>query len=236
MAWSIIVLTASLLGALFACEEAVLPAFLARESEALTGPRRLLRLLQPGADSGAAFTLVTIGLFLAVSAAAFLPYVQDFNRGAWIGWPARFPLAVAMLTIFAWTFLTSMLARYLSALLPGRPLLLRTILILSCLFLALFPLIHWAVAEAIDRDVTDPQRRNGPITLILSPIMAVLSALDLSAGRRDFPFFASGIPLPLGFGVFSLLAGTAFLLLGNRAKEKLRKELEEEAETEARPT
>jgi ABC-2 type transport system permease protein len=228
MAWSIIVLTASLLGALFACEEAVLPDFLARESEALTGPRRLLRLLQPGADSGAAFTLVTVGLFLALSSAAFLPYVRDFNRGAWIGWPPRFPLAVAMLTIFGWTFLTSTLARYLSALLPGRPLLLRTILILSCLFLALFPLIHWAVAEAIDRDVTDPLRRNGPITLILSPIMAVLSALDLSPGRRDFPLTAARIPLPLGFGVFSLLGGVAFLLLGNRAKAKLRKELAEE--------
>jgi len=236
MAWSIVVLTASLLGALFACEEAVLPAFLARESEALTGPRRLLRLLGPGADSGAAFTLVTVGLFLALSAAAFLPYVRDFNRGAWVGWPARFPLAVAMLTILGWTFLTSTLARFLSALLPGRPLLLRTILILSCLFLALFPLIHWAVAEAIDRDLADPQRRNGPITLILSPIMAVLSALDLSAGRRDFPLFAAGIPLPLGFGVFSLLGGAAFLVLGNRAKAKLRRELEEEAEAEARPT
>jgi hypothetical protein len=63
----------------------------------------------------------------------------------------------------------------------------------------------------------------------------VLSALDLSPGRRDFPLFAAGIPLPLGFGAFALLGGAAFLLLGNRARAKLREELAEEAEAEARP-
>lgn len=229
MAWSIVVLTAALLGALFACEEAVLPEFLEREAERLTGPRRILRLLQPGSDTGAAFTLGILGLFLAGSFFALAPFVRDFNRGSWIGWPARSPLAAAALIIFGWTFLTSMLARFLVALLPGRPLLLRTILILSCLFLALFPLIHWAVAEAVDRDTTDPQRRHGPLTLIFSPIMAVLSALDLSAGRRDFPLDAAGIPVPLGFLGFSLLGGAAFLFLGNRSRARLRREMAEES-------
>ncbi len=231
MAWAIVVLTAALLGALFACEEAILPDYLAREAAALTGPRRILRLLQPGSNSGAAFTLFAITLFLAASFFALGSYVRGFNRGVWLGWPARFPLGVAMGVILGWTFLTSTFARFLSALLPGRPLLLRTILILSCLFLALFPLIHWAVAEAIDRDVTDPQRRNGPLTLIFSPIMAVLSTLDLSTGRRDFPLFASGIPVPLGFCAFSVLVGVAFLVLGTRAQAKLRRELSEESGT-----
>jgi len=230
MAWAIVVLTAALLAALYACEEPVLPEHLARESAGLRGARRILRLLRPGSDTGALFSILVIGLFLLASFAALSPFVADFNRGSWLGWPAQAPLAAAMLVILGWTLLTSTFARALSALLPGRPLLLRTILILSSLFLALFPLIHWAVSEAIDRDLGDPQRRSGPATLILSPIMAVLSALDLSGGRRDFPLFASGIPVPLGFCVFSILGAAVFLLLGNRAKAKLKKELAEEDE------
>ncbi|MBV8879041.1 MAG: hypothetical protein JO332_03655, partial [Planctomycetaceae bacterium] len=99
-------------------------------------------------------------------------------------------------------------------------------------FLALFPLIHWAIAEAIDRDVLDVQRRNGPVTLVFSPIMAVLSALDLNGGRRDFPLYAGPVPATAGFAAFSLLSGALFYRLGSRARAKLRRELEAEAGAE----
>ena len=111
--------------------------------------------------------------------------------------------------------------------------LLRSILVLTCLFLALFPLIHWAIAEAIDRDPLDEQHRLGPVTLALSPVMAILSSLDLRAGRREFPLYAgsTGIPVAAAFAAFSLASGAIFLQLGSRARAKLKRELEGEPGT-----
>ena len=133
-------------------------------------------------------------------------------------------------------FSTSMFARYLSAILPERPMLLRTILVLTCLFLALFPLVHWAIAEAIDRNVLDEDRKHGPVTLALSPVMAILSSLDLRAGRREFPLYASSLQIPVAaaFLVFTLGAGSVLLALGNRARAKLKKELEAAPESETK--
>ncbi|HLY09650.1 MAG TPA: hypothetical protein VKW04_10130, partial [Planctomycetota bacterium] len=232
MTYSIVALTISLLGALFACEEPLLPPYLSQEVAAFRGWRRGLRLLWPGSGSGAAFTILTLALFLAGSFAAFRTLTRDFDRGAWAGSLASLPLAVAFLMVGCWTVFTSLLARWLAALMPGRPLLLRTLLVLSCLFLALFPLIHWAIAEAIDRDLLDVQRKNGPITLALSPIMAVLSALDLNSGRRDFPLYAGPVPVTAAFAAFSLLSGMLLYVLGNRARTKLQKELTQEARVE----
>lgn len=228
MTYSIVALTVSLLGALFACEDPVLPPYLALQVDSFKGWRRGLRILWPGSGSGSAFTILTIGLFLAGSFAGFRTFARDFNRGAWTGTPPWLPLAWAFLMVFCWTVFTSLLARWLAALMPSRPLLLRTLLVLSCLFLALFPLIHWAIAEAIDRDPLDLQRRNGPATLALSPIMAVLSALDLNSGRRDFPLYSGPVPVTAAFAGFSLLSAVCFYLLGNRARAKLRRDLDEE--------
>ncbi|HEV3027560.1 MAG TPA: hypothetical protein VG457_08315, partial [Planctomycetota bacterium] len=228
MTYSIVALTVSLLGALFACEDPILPPYLALEVDSFRGWRRPLRILWPGSGSGSVFTILTIGLFLSGSFVGFRTFTLDFDRGAWTGTPPSFPLALAFLMVFCWTVFTSLLARWLAALMPGRPLLLRTLLVLSCLFLALFPLIHWAIAEAIDRDPLDLQRRNGPVTLALSPIMAVLSALDLNSGRRDFPLYSGPVPVPAAFAAFSLLSAACFYILGNRARRKLRKELDEE--------
>jgi hypothetical protein len=198
--------------------------------------RRLAALFLPGSNSGAAFTILSVGLFLAVAYVAFLPFQTGFDRGAWTGSPKGLPLASAFLMVLCWTAFTSMFARYLSALLPDRPMLLRTILILSCLFLALFPLVHWAIAEAIDRNLMDEQRKHGPITLALSPVMAILSSLDLRAGRREFPLYASGWPIPVAaaFAVFSLGGSALFYVLGNRARAKLFKELTDEPGTKVR--
>jgi ABC-type transport system involved in multi-copper enzyme maturation permease subunit len=231
IAYAIISLTASLLGALFACEEPFPSPLLEKASAPLRGWRKLFRLFLPGSNSGAAFTLVAVGLFLLASFAAFQPFTRGFDRGAWAGLPAWMPLATALLMVLCWTYFTSMFARLLSALLPERPMLLRSILVLSCLFLALFPLVHWAIAEAIDRDPLDLERKQGPFTLALSPVMAILSSLDLRAGRREFPLYAGPLPVAPSFAAFSLVLGTLFLSLGNRVRAKLRKELEAEPGT-----
>ncbi|MBI3857029.1 MAG: hypothetical protein HY293_15185, partial [Planctomycetes bacterium] len=180
----------------------------------------------PGSNSDAGFTVASVALFLCLSYAAFWPFLQGFDRGAWAGSPAGLPLAAAFLMVLCWTFFTSTFARYLSALLPDRPMLLRTILVLLCLFLALFPLVHWAIAEAIDRNLLDEERKHGPITLALSPVMAILSSLDLRAGRREFPLYAGSgqIPVAAAFAVFALGAGAAFYWLGNRARRRIAKE------------
>jgi hypothetical protein len=227
MTYTIVCLTVSMLGALFACEDPVLPPYLAQEAASFRGFRRALRLLWPGSGSGAAFTILTVSLLLLGSFLGFGNYTRDFDRGAWAGSLSSLPFAVALLMVFCWTVFSSTLARWLAALMPGRPLLLRTLLVLSCLFLALFPLIHWAIAEAIDRDPMDLQRRHGPVTLALSPIMAVLSALDLNSGRRDFPLTAGPIPVTAAFALFSLLSSLVFYGLGNRARTKLAAELDE---------
>jgi ABC-type transport system involved in multi-copper enzyme maturation permease subunit len=235
MGFAIVSLTASLLGGLFACEEPF-PSLQPAAAPAPVRKRRLASLFLPGSNSGAAFTVIAVGLFLAISYAAFWPFQQGFDRGAWAGSPRGLPLACAFLMVLCWTVFTSTFARYLSALLPDRPMLLRTILILSCLFLALFPLVHWAIAEAIDRNLLDEERKHGPITLALSPVMAILSSLDLRAGRREFPLYAGGWPIPVAaaFAVFSLTGGAFFYALGNRARTKLLRELTEEPGTKVR--
>lgn len=226
MGYSIVALTAALLGALFACEEPIASPLHAPPPAARRGMMKLLQLLEPGSNSGAAFMIVIVGLFLALSSAAFWPFARDFDRGAWAGSPPRLPLVAALLMVFCWTVFTSSFARWLSALLPDRPMLIRTILVLTCLFLALFPMFHWAVAEAIDRDVEDIERKHGPITLALSPVMAILSSLDLRPGRREFPLYAGSGPIPVAtaYAVFSLTAGAVFHALGVRAQGKLRRE------------
>lgn len=236
MAYAIVALTVSLLGALFACEEPFPSMLPGKDAGAPRGADRFLRLFQPGSNSGAAFTVIAVAVFLACSYALFIPYQQGFNRGSWARWPEGLPLAAAFLMVLCWTFFTSAFARFLAALLPDRPMLLRTILVLTCLFLALFPLVHWAIAEAIDRDVLDEDRKHGPVTLAVSPVVAILSSLDLRPGRREFPLYAGGapIPVPVAFAVFSLGAGWAFVALGNRARRKLWKELNEDPDTKVR--
>lgn len=221
MTYAIAALAPALLGGLFACEEPVLAPHLADVEKTFSGLNRWKRLFWPGSDSGAEFTIVAVGLFAGLSFLAFIPFSTGFNRGVWSGSPGAVPVAVAMGIVFCWTFFTSMFARWLSALLPGRPMLIRTILILSCMFLALFPLVHWAVAEAIDRDLGDVERKHGPVTLMLSPVMAVLSALDLRTGRRDFPLYAGPAPVTVAFAALSLLSGIALYVLGSRARAKL---------------
>jgi ABC-type transport system involved in multi-copper enzyme maturation permease subunit len=227
MAYSIISLTGSLLGALFACEEPLPSSSAGMEAGPRRGWRRMRGLLEPGSTSGAVFTLVTMALFLGLSYVAFDPYCRGFSRGVWSRAPEGAPLATAFAMVLAWTFFTTMLARFLSALMPDRPMLLRTILVLSSLFMALFPLVHWAIAEAIDRDVADVTRSHGPFTLALSPVMAILSSLDLRAGRREFPLYAgpARIPVAAAFAAISLAGGCLFLALGNRSRARLRREL-----------
>jgi hypothetical protein len=66
--------------------------------------------------------------------------------------------------------------------------------------------------------------------------MAILSSLDLRAGRREFPLYAGSWPVPVAaaFAVFTLGAGALFYGLGNRARAKLLRELTDEPGTKVR--
>jgi hypothetical protein len=222
MSYAIASLTASLLCALFACEEPVVPAHLAARPR---GPAAALGFLRPGSASGSVFSLVVNGVFLAGSFAAFVPYTEGFSRGAWKDLPGTYPSAVAFVSAYLWTYFTAMFARYLAAVMPGRPVLLRTVLVIACLFLAVFPIVHWAIASQIERDESDPAGRLGPATLGVSPAAAILSALDLETRYRMFPLLAAGLPIPILFAAFALGAGTLFLVLAHRAERRLRAEL-----------
>lgn len=222
--FAISTLTLSLLSALFACEDPILPPHLQAEVSALRGPRKLLRCLWPGATSGAIFSLAYQGIFLAACFAALIPFSKGFDQGIWRGLPAAFPTAVAFVTAFLWAWFTSMYARFLGILLAARPVLLRTILVLTCLFIAIFPLVHWVIASSIERDENNRTLTHGPVTLGLSPAAAILSALDLTPSRRNFPAYAGGVPVPALFALFAIAAGTVLLALGNRAESRLRAE------------
>src|SRR6185503_16977395 len=63
MGFAIVSLTASLLGGLFACEE---PFPTVHAAPAPVPKRRLAALFLPGSNSGAAFTVLSVALFLAV--------------------------------------------------------------------------------------------------------------------------------------------------------------------------
>ncbi len=215
-------LTLSLLSALFACEDPILPPHLQAEISAMRGARRLLRCFWPGATSGAIFSLAFHAIFLGGAFAALIPFSKGFDRALWRGLPSFFPTAVVFVTAFLWTWFTAMYARFLGITLAARPVLLRTLLVLSCLFLAIFPIVHWSIASSIDRSEMEVASRSGPLTLGLSPAAAIVSALDLSPSPRGFPAFAGRVPIPALFALFAVSAGVAFLVLGNRAEAKLR--------------
>lgn len=222
MAVVLSLVSAGLMSALFACEDPALPPGLAARAEGLRGAGRLLRILWPGSGSGVWYCVAANGLIFAVAFAALLPLTRGFDRGVWKGWPEGVPLAVAFTVAFLWAFLCASAGRLLSAWWPHRPVLIRATLVIAALILAIFPLLHWGIAHSIDREALDPKRYHGPATLALSPAAAVLGTLDLSTSRRDFPFAALGLPVPLLFGAGALAGGVAMLALASRRLSRLR--------------
>jgi hypothetical protein len=196
-------LVLALVTATLACDDGATPAHLAR------GGRGPLALLRPGCEPGTAFAAALAVACAAAVFAALLPLTRGFDRGAWSGLPAVFPWALACAAVAAWGVVCALYGRWLTWVFPGRPVLVRTLLVAGALLLAVAPVLHWAVAQEIDRDEGDPGRLRGPATLLASPVAAVLSALDLSTNRRDFPMTAMGVPIP-----------AALLVLGRRAKRR----------------
>ena len=207
-------LVLALVTASFACDDGAVPAHLARVGR---GP---LALFRPGCEPGTAFAAALSVACAAALFAALLPLARNFDRGAWSGLPALFPWALACAVVAAWGVVCALLGRCLAWTFPGRPVLVRTLLVAAALLLAVAPVLHWAVAQEIDRDESDPGRLRGPALLVLSPVAAVVSALDLSTHRREFPMTSMGIPIPAGHLVFTGLAGAALLALGRRAKRR----------------
>lgn len=200
-----------LIASFFACEDPSVPAHLR------TSTRRLPLIFRPGPGPGSGFAIVLSCLAAAGIFAGLLPLTRDFNRGAWSGLPPFFPWALACGTVATWGILCALYGRWLSAALPGRPVLARTLLVCGTLALALAPWLHWTVAREIERDLTDRNGVRGPVTLVLSPVASILSALDLSSQRREFPLTAGGVPIPAGHTAVSALLAALFLVLGNRS-------------------
>lgn len=194
-----------LLLSLFACEEAVVPAHLRARADAWRRFRRLRLLFWPGSANGAGFAAVLSVVLAALVGALFFPYGRKGGADA-SEWG---PFVAALASVVAWSLLCATFGRWLSVAMPQRPVLVRVVFVLGTLALALTPLLHWAVATEIEGRV-DPHGLVGPWTLLLSPIAAVIGALDRS---NDFPFMALGVPLPAGFPVFALLAAAVFHLL-----------------------
>lgn len=207
-----------LLLSLFACEEAAIPAHLRARAEAWRGLRRAGRLLWPGAASGAAFTVVLTLVLCALLGVLFGPFARRLDRGVWAGAPGWLPFAAALTAVVCWSLLCAAFGRWLSRILPQRPVLVRVIHVLGTVSLTLAPLLHWVVVTEIQEN-SFPGGLIGPWSLHLSPVAAVLGALDLS---RDFPFKAAGIPLPLGFPVFALVTAAVLQALAGRRKEPSR--------------
>ena len=95
----------------------------------------------------------------------------------------------------------------------------------ASIFLAVFPLVHWAIAQSIDRDPLDPRMERGPLTLALSPAAAILSALEPATRHRTFPLYSGEVPVPAAFGLLYLAAGTVFLWIAQRRMGRLRRAL-----------
>ncbi len=207
-------LVVALVAALFACDDGPVAPHLGRR---WSGWRAILR---PGCDAGAAFGALLSVLVAGTLFAGLRPLTAKFDRGAWAGLPAIFPWALACLAVATWGGVCALAGRCLSWIFPARPVLIRFLLIGGAVFLAVAPVVHWAVAQEIDHDGTDRQRVQGPATLLLSPVAAVLSAMDLSSPRREFPLLALGIPIPAGHSVVSVLLALVFLGLGRRAKRQ----------------
>jgi ABC-type transport system involved in multi-copper enzyme maturation permease subunit len=213
-------LTVTLISSLFACEDPIPPAALEAQAASMVGWRRIYRLLWPGSARGALFCTVSNGGFVILACAALLPLSKGFDRGPWTGMPEPVPLAFALVSAVVWAYFCAMFARYLAAALPGRPVLLRSVLVVGCLFLALFPLIHWAILSSIDPDPLDTRHEDGPLTLGVSPVAAVLASLELSSSRREFPFFVGRIPIPAIYLFVGLSAGTVLSYLAGRSETR----------------
>lgn len=206
-------LVLGLVVAALACDDALLPARGSRGGV-------LRRLLRPGCEAGTTFAAVLSALVAAAVFAGLAPLTRNFGRGAWKGLPDVVPWALAGAVVAAWGVVAALYGRWLTWLLPGRPVLVRTLVVAGALLVAVAPVLHWAAAEQIDRDEDDPQRVRGPAVLLASPVAAVLSALDLSSHRREFPLLALGIPIAAGHLVGLALAGAGLLVLGRRAKRR----------------
>lgn len=204
--------------AFFACEDAVVPPHLRRTSSRVPFP------LRPGSGPGALFAagmsiLVALALGLGLASRT-----EGFQRGAWSGLPAGMPWAIACGSVALWGLFCAALGRWLSAALPGRPMLTRGLLVGAALLLTLGPWVHYAVAREIDRDRTNLDGLRGPATLALSPAAAVLSAMDLSTKRRLVPLTTAGIPLPAAHAIVGAGLTALFAWLGRRGAAKLREQ------------
>jgi hypothetical protein len=189
----------------FATEDPIQPAHL------VAAWRRrplLLRLFGPGPERGVAFGLAVMGPLVILSAAGLASHVGPVKTILWAG------------VILAWTFAVAAFGRFLVTLLGGRSGPARVLSVLGALVIAAGPMIHWAVWYALERGTPVLDRRDGPLTALLSPVLALFSLVNVD-DLEDFPSRAGPLPLAPAFIVSATLAAAVFWFLGSRARRVL---------------
>ncbi len=216
-------LALAILAAFFASEEPLLPRHLQEAQDGRLAAKSLRWLFGPGAASGVVFATTLLGLLCGLTYFVYRPFTAGYALASWKGWPDSTPLSACLLVVLAWTWAITNFGRFMVTIFAGRQNPARVLTMLGALTLALGPLIHWSVWQAMDRDHTIYGGTRGPVSLLLSPVMAVLSLLDWTPPgvRRDFPSHAGGLPLAASFVAFAAVAGTVFWILGSRARRVL---------------
>jgi ABC-type transport system involved in multi-copper enzyme maturation permease subunit len=232
-------LTLPLLLQIFSSEPPALPAPLQAIQDRKRGWRFPLRLFGPGAGAGVAYALSLVGLLCLLTLGAAAPLTQGYGspQGSWSGRPDVLPLALGLGVVLAWTFFLTTLSRLLVTLFSGRPMPARVLTLLTSLTLAFGPLLHWALLMALERDPQQAAQARGPWTGLLSPILAVLSALEPTPGlsARDFPWSAAGLPIPLMNLLILTAGGATCWILGTLARPVFERSLKLEPPSDRTP-
>lgn len=189
----------------FAMEPAVLPVHLGRAAGRAMKRGFHRWIFHPGARSGVSFVMISnaVALLLILAWWVFLAGGRRFIEFDVLG------LGLAAGVVMVWLWFLTGLASLLSGVVTRHPLAPRIGYVMLAGLVMLLPVIHVVVDQSmVERGKPSPEFT--PWTAILSPIVAVLTALELMHGSPTFPLLMSGhVFVPVGFCLTMGLLGFA---------------------------